>query len=183
MEYRALPPGAVLLAVRPFSGGSGRSHALLQQLAAAYAPPERLTLAFGPQGKPFFPASPDLRFSISHSGGLWLCALSAEEVGLDVQRQDARPWQAMAERYFHPNEAAFVRACGETAFFEVWSARESYLKYRGTGLLLPARSVSTVDAAGRFPVLPDAVLTRPAFRPGFSLFLCTKKQPGELLWL
>ena len=183
MEYRALPPGAVLLAVRPFSGGSGHSHALLQQLAAAYAPPERLTLAFGPQGKPFFPASPDLRFSISHSGGLWLCALSAEEVGLDVQRQDARPWQAMAERYFHPNEAAFVRACGETAFFEVWSARESYLKYRGTGLLLPARSVSTVDAAGRFPVLPDAVLTRPAFRPGFSLFLGKKKQPGELLLL
>lgn len=179
----ALPPGAVLLAVRPFSGGRARSHALLQQLAASCAPPERLTLAFGPHGKPFFPDCPSLRFSISHSGGLWLCALSSQEVGLDVQRQDARPWQAMAERYFHPNEAAFVRARGETAFFEVWSARESYLKYRGTGLLLPARHFSTVDAAGRFPALPDAFLTRPAFRPGFSLFLCTEKQPEELLWL
>lgn len=183
MEYRALPHGVVLLAVRPFSGGRARSHALLRQLAASYAPPERLTLALGPHGKPFFQDCPGLRFSISHSGGLWLCALSAEEVGLDVQRQDSRLWQAMAERYFHPNEAAFVRACGEAAFFEVWSARESYLKYRGTGLLLPARSVSTVDAAGCFPVLPDAFLTRPAFRPGFSLFLCTKKQPKELLWL
>lgn len=179
----ALRPGAVLLAVRPFSGGRARSHALLQQLAASCAPPERLTLAFGPHGKPFFPDCPSLRFSISHSGGLWLCALSSQEVGLDVQRQDARPWQAMAERYFHPNEAAFVRARGETAFFEVWSARESYLKYRGTGLLLPARHFSTVDAAGRFPSLPDAFLTRPAFRPGFSLFLCTEKQPEELLWL
>ena len=149
----ALRPGAVLLAVRPFSGGRARSHALLQQLAVSCAPPERLTLAFGPHGKPFFPDCPSLRFSISHSGGLWLCALSSQEVGLDVQRQDARPWQAMAERYFHPNEAAFVRARGETAFFEVWSARESYLKYRGTGLLLPARHFSTVDAAGRFPII------------------------------
>lgn len=89
----------------------------------------------------------------------------------------------MSQRFFHPLEMQYVQQNGENAFFDVWSAKESYLKYLGCGLSLPMQSFSVVDEAGRFPAIKDACLTMLPDFPDDSLFLCTEKQPEKILRL
>lgn len=78
-------------------------------------------------GKPYFPAYPDLHFSISHTKTAVLVALSAYPVGADVeQRRALRP--AM-ERLLSEVPR------GDLEFFELWTLRESYYKLTGRGSL------------------------------------------------
>lgn len=136
----------------------------------------------GPHGKPFFPARPDIRFCITHSGPFWLCAFSGHEVGLDLQCHEKKTgfWHTrrIADRFFHPAENAFLRAGG--CFFDVWAAKESFVKFMGTGI---------GDDFGDFSVAgPEGLLERPAvpagypaprllflpFKEDFSLCLCAE---------
>lgn len=202
MEYRALPHGGdravfrrimsfqaalpqdtVLLAIRPFSGGKTESHALLQSIAVQLAENADLTLAYDVHGKPYFPRLPQLCFNISHSGNLWACAFSQNPLGLDLQQHSQHSWKAMSNRYFHPLEMQYVQQNGEKAFFDVWSAKESYLKYLGCGLSMPMQRFSVVDEAGHFPAVKDACLTIFPDFLDYSLLLCTEKQPENIFRL
>ena len=86
------------------------------------------------RGKPYLPDRPDLCFSVSHSGALWVCALADRPVGVDLQRHTDCPRERIARRFFHPDEIGYLEAHGFRPFFDVWTARESYVKGRGTGL-------------------------------------------------
>jgi 4'-phosphopantetheinyl transferase len=105
--------------------------------------PERVEMTIRPGGKPeLTPAAgaPPLRYSLSHSEGLAMVALTlGREVGIDVER--VRPSLDVAnivERYFAPGERAAWRALPEcqrlAAFFRCWTRKEAYLKARGVGL-------------------------------------------------
>ena len=61
--------------------GTGDAYALLEALLRTEYGLERLpALARDGGGKPFFPARPELRFNVSHSGGLILCGAGAAAV-------------------------------------------------------------------------------------------------------
>jgi phosphopantetheinyl transferase len=107
-----------------------RSRGVLRALLGRYSErdPRTLELVLGAHGKPALrsdgPTHParaatgDLRFNLSHSGGLVLVAVTVgREVGVDIER--AR------ERY----TAEFLRA---------WVAREAAGKCRGSGLATPS---------------------------------------------
>lgn len=87
-----------------------------------------------PEGKPWIPAAPEIRFSISHSGGWWACAISDREVGLDIQEERSVHAERLAERFFHPEEAEWLKRHGMGQFCRMWAYKESYLKYTGKGL-------------------------------------------------
>lgn len=75
-------------------------------------------------GKPFFPARPDIHFSLSHTKTGVLCAVGGAPVGADVET--VRPLRSgVAERICSPEELA------EFDFFEIWTLRESYYKLFG----------------------------------------------------
>ena len=59
-------------------------------------------------GRPFFPSAPGIFCSATHSGGIWLCAVSTAPVGVDLQRHENRDILKIAERFFHPDEAAWL---------------------------------------------------------------------------
>ena len=81
--------------------------AALEELGAEPGP-----LAYGPQGKPFFPDRPELHFNLSHSGETVLCALSPSPVGCDVETiSSARP--ELAARFFHPAEREILASLPE----------------------------------------------------------------------
>lgn len=89
-------------------------------------------------GKPSLSAHPEWNFSVSHSG-LWsVCALAETPVGVDVEK--IRPMRVLeiAKRYFTEKETTLLSALDEpertTAFFRLWTAKESVLKAKGTGL-------------------------------------------------
>ena len=78
-------------------------------------------------------------FNLSHSGDVAVCAVGVEPVGCDVEKIAGAP-RRVAERFFHRNEAAYLRQCGEaerdTLFFRFWTMKESYLKMTGEGMRL-----------------------------------------------
>ena len=93
------------------------------------------SIARGKRGKPLFPDFPQLRFNLSHSGRLTLCALSHLPVGVDIEQ--LRPRGASLPRYaLTAAEYAAWEAAGGgwPAFYALWTRREAWCKYTGQGL-------------------------------------------------
>lgn len=119
----------------------------LRELLAGYLgeEPERLAFVEGLHGKPGLAISrgEELRFNLSHSGELALCAVSRRrEVGVDVEQVRELPdAEALARRFFSDVETAALEALPEAqrlaAFFRCWTRKEAYLKAVGAGLLQP----------------------------------------------
>ena len=151
----------------------GASHRLLRRAAQLYAPGlAELTLASGEHGKPSFSDAPQLHFSISHSGAYGLCAFSAAPVGLDLQQHRLCQRQALARRFFLPAEQDFLERTSYAPFFDLWCAKESYLKFTGEGLSGLA-AVCTVSPEGGFPSVPGVKLHLLPLFAGYSACLCT----------
>ena len=94
-------------------------------------------------GKPWFPGCPDLSFSVSHSAGLALCALSDGPVGADIER--VRPRRTGLPRYtLDGREWEWFRSRGErwADFYTLWTMKEARVKCTGEGLTRPAWEIS-----------------------------------------
>lgn len=106
------------------------------------------------KGKPYLTDHEDIHFSISHSGDYAAVALSGKECGIDIER--IRPVSFdLVRRFFSDREIAFLERFGERDFvphfFELWSAKESYLKMLGYGLTRPLSSFTVIkDEQGNF---------------------------------
>ena len=95
-----------------------------------------------PGGKPWFPARPDCRFSLSHAGELGMCAVSERTVGADVER--LRPRRVSLPRYvLDDREFDWFSARGRTwtDFYTLWTMKEARVKCTGEGLRRPAREI------------------------------------------
>ena len=123
---------------------------LLRRLLGRYLglDPCRLRFGYGPRGKPFLAGEDELRFNVSHSGGLALLAFArGREVGVDVERERPVPEaEDIARRYFSPREEAELRRLREgewtAAFFRCWTRKEAFIKATGDGL---SRSLDAFD--------------------------------------
>lgn len=123
------------------------SHALVRVTLSRYAPvaPEAWSFVTNEFGRPEVRADGGsrLRFNLSHTDGLALCAVTVgSDVGADVEDSE-RPGEnvSLADHCFAPSEAAALRALPASLqrerFFEYWTLKEAYLKARGAGLSLP----------------------------------------------
>lgn len=107
-------------------------------------------------GKPYLPNMSDVYVSASHSGDYLVCAVADTEIGVDIQRHEALKNETedetearlrkLAKRFLHPDESEFITDQPWERFFKVWTAKESYVKYTGSGL---------EDDIKNFSVLPD----------------------------
>lgn len=103
-------------------------------------PAETFTEAEGVYGKPHFPSHPDVHFSVSHTGGIWVCAFANREVGCDVQdhRTNDKPerLERLAKRWFSGNERRYLEECGyaPAEFYRIWAWKEAYVKFTGAGI-------------------------------------------------
>lgn len=95
--------------------------------------PEKAEIIRDEKRKPYFTNIP-LEFSLTHSGQLWMCMFSDRPCGLDLQEIRNCDHEKMAERFFHPDEAEYVREHGQEAFFDIWVRKEAYCKMTGEGL-------------------------------------------------
>jgi 4'-phosphopantetheinyl transferase len=100
----------------------------------------RLEFAVTERGKPYLPAAPELRFSLSRSHGMALVAAALEvDVGVDVERVRPLPeYAAVADRFFPPSESAALAEAPpearEREFFRRWTRIEAMLKATGAGM-------------------------------------------------
>lgn len=124
------------------------SHYATRQILARYTATDPAAMEFyrGAHGKP--KAAGPVEFSLSHTDGLALIAVSDKEVGVDVEITRQAPLvEGLIERCLTAAEQAAVQdtvAAGEdttTAFLRYWTAKESYLKGLGIGLAEPLANV------------------------------------------
>jgi phosphopantetheinyl transferase len=94
---------------------------------------------YGKYQKPYFiGAFSQLFFSLSHSGGYVLCAVSDREIGADIQRFEAKDWKDLGNRFFLDTERRAWKALPadrqEAFFYRLWARKEAYGKLTGEGL-------------------------------------------------
>ena len=96
-------------------------------------------------GKPFLLNSPHIHFNISHAGNFIACAVADEPVGIDIELIKPIDMK-IAERFFAPDEVAYIMDDDSThRFYEVWTKKESRIKWEGKGLSIPLPSFSVFD--------------------------------------
>ncbi|TWX65853.1 4'-phosphopantetheinyl transferase superfamily protein [Colwellia demingiae] len=89
-----------------------------------------------------------LRFNISHTKNLIICAVTLEDdIGCDVENTGRNNnVLAIAERYFSSKEIdelfALPEAQQRNRFFDYWTLKESYIKAWGLGLAIPLADFS-----------------------------------------
>ena len=92
--------------------------------------------------KPFIKDCP-IHFNISHAGDFVVCAFSEQEIGIDIEKIKDIDLD-IAQRFFHQQEYDDLLAQQKPAqldyFYSLWTLKESYLKWLGTGLSTPLDS-------------------------------------------
>lgn len=138
------------------------SHALVRRALSEYAPviPEAWRFHANAHRRPEVEnaAGASLCFSLSHTDGLALCAVTlSAEVGVDVELE--RPYAddrlSLARALLHPREVAALEATAPAdvcaRFLELWTLKEAYVKARGLGLSLSFRDFAFTTGSGRAP--------------------------------
>lgn len=165
-EYRGVLSEAEKTACDRFVFALGRHQCLLSRVLvrtalSAYSDvaPETWRFAAGAFGKPQIdhPADCPLRFNLSHTDGLIVCAVSCgSELGVDVENVQRRVAdESIARHYFAPDElAVFLESPPPeraARFLEFWTLKEAFLKARGAGLSIPLKAFSFTLAADQPP--------------------------------
>ena len=98
-------------------------------------------------GKPFLTSAPHIHYNISHTGHYVACAIAGEPVGIDIELIEPVKME-LVEWFFAPDETAYIlNAPQSQRFSEVWTKKESRIKWEGKGLSKPLPSFSVFDPA------------------------------------
>lgn len=126
-----------------------------------------------PDGKPYILEQQDFHYNVSHSGRWVVLAWGDRELGVDVEQ--IRPDSdvaAIGRRFFTEDEQRYILedpAVSRSRFFEIWTGKESYVKFLGTGMKKAFRSFSVRN-------LPQDVMRyHRKLDADYSLSLCAAK--------
>lgn len=130
--------------------GTARSQGFAASLLLEYAVAQHypsivhpLSISIAEGGKPYLINEPNVHFSLSHSAGWAVCALSDHPVGVDIERCEPGR-RDVASRFFHKDEVRYLNSLlpsmRDDAFYKLWTLKESFVKSTGRGLDLPLRS-------------------------------------------
>lgn len=124
------------------------------------------------RGKPYFSDWPERWFSLSHSGGLALCALSDDgPVGVDIERVAPRR-EGLFRYALSPAERADFGGSWED-FYRLWTLKESWCKREDVPLYPPRRLTMP-------PPCPHGSYGGADWR---AAVCCSGRAPGQILWL
>jgi len=132
------------------------------------------------RGKPCLPDVSHLHFSLSHSGAYAACAFFGLPLGLDLQRHSTCRREAVARRFFHPREYDWLEQRSFEPFFQVWTAKESYVKFTGIGITSGFRHFCVVGADGELAAgLDGCRFFRWELPRNYDLCLCVSAGWGQ----
>lgn len=136
------------------------------------------------KGKPYLQGINGVFFNLSHSGDWLACAFSNREVGIDIEKR-GKARMGVAHRFFHFKELQQLDAIEgyrqDILFYNLWSIKESFLKYTGTGLTRPLNSFAVCNEKQGY-VLYEKGKRLPLFirecavDKDYSCFVCTETE-------
>jgi len=125
------------------------SHGFKRSVLAKYLSIEPAHIQFqsGEKGKPSLIAAvdeeQDIKFNLSHTQDITLLAISrGTELGIDIEYIDRKTeWAEICQRFYtEPEQQALFALAKEkqkSAFYQLWTRKEAYMKVLGSGLSLP----------------------------------------------
>lgn len=124
-------------------------------------------------GKLYLTECDGIYVNLSHSGDYAVCAVSDVPVGADIQHCRECDMK-MANRFFTAEEAEFINKSTDknSAFFEIWTKKESFVKAIGKGLAIPLNSFSVladkIEYGGDVYRFKEYAISK----SGYKLFVC-----------
>lgn len=123
---------------------------LLEEMLAAAGVAAPYEYELSDVGKPFLKdTTGHISFSLSHTNGLVVCAVSDGEIGIDVEPVQ-RYNKAIAHRFFLPEEWKWIEAGSEDEwsrrFYQVWTYKEAADKMLGEALPKVIREIVYPEA-------------------------------------
>lgn len=110
-----------------------------------------MDIVYNEYGKPFINDMNGFSYNITHSGKWVAIAYGSTEVGIDIEKiQEGK--ENIAHRFFADEEKNYIQTAAEEEqaerFIQIWTLKESYIKYLGTGLSTSLYSFSVNAAEG-----------------------------------
>lgn len=108
--------------------------------------------------RPYIENCDRIDFNISHSDSLVVCAVATAEngaakprIGVDAEEMSQKDRIGLAERFFAEGEKEELRRSDNKPllFAKLWTRKEAYIKWLGTGLATP---LSSFDITKELPV-------------------------------
>lgn len=94
-------------------------------------------ISLSEHGKPLIISSKDgqFHFNISHSANMWICAVATQNIGVDIEKIKSGR-KSVVDYYFTKKEqGALAKSKNfDRDFFKIWTAKEAYAKFCGSGL-------------------------------------------------
>jgi len=108
---------------------------LYEGLRQEYGITEKPVFAYGPHGKPFLEAHPEIHFNMSHCREAAVCVLSNRPVGIDVEAV-GRFNESVARYTMNEEELESILQAErpDVEFIKLWTKKEALLKLSGHGL-------------------------------------------------
>lgn len=123
-------------------------------------------IVIGEFGKPSLKSN-ELYFNLSHSGEYVVCGVSSSSLGVDIE-QVRESNELVVRKCFSPSEQEYVK--DNDTFTKVWTLKESYIKYLGTGLKTKLDSFETISN-GHVSFIDNLVFTTVLF-DNYYLSIC-----------
>jgi 4'-phosphopantetheinyl transferase len=96
-----------------------------------------LDISYNKFGKPYINLMDGFSYNLSHSGEWVVIAYGNSEVGVDIERMQEGK-EDLADKLFAQEEKSFIYSVEgkerTKRFTQIWTLKESYIKYLGTGL-------------------------------------------------
>ena len=151
-------------------------HGILRMILARYLSldPTQINFTHSDRGKPYLTddCNPlNLQFNLSHSENMAILGINRDRpIGVDLEK--IRPMEnaeQLAERFFCASEYALltqaIPAERDKLFFQLWTAKEAYLKATGEGISGGLNQIEIALNPLRFINLPNWYLQSFEFNP------------------
>ncbi|MBP0989656.1 MAG: 4'-phosphopantetheinyl transferase superfamily protein [Oscillospiraceae bacterium] len=116
---------------------------------------EEEDIIFNGSGKPYYRG--DMYFNVSHSGDYVVMAADKDEIGIDIEKEDASRI-CITEKFFTKEEIDWISKYPKARFFRAWTMKESVMKAEGKGFEMRPGLFSVIPAICGEPLDIDGTL-------------------------